>query len=172
MAFFPFPILPWNSPCTHLSVCSLQPRCFCVTYRHSPSQASLTKHTTFNIFLAKKASKQIGWKYFSHDFPHQKHTQMEMMTFWKFQSLGFRISQVEQYILLPFSQRKIETKFVIFLKLKHFWFSSQSELFCTASAPWWSVWLWSYISSLEQQAGCLWHIFFVLGRASCLGYCF
>lgn len=29
----------------------------------------------------KKASKQIGWEYFSHDFPRQKHTQMEMMAF-------------------------------------------------------------------------------------------
>lgn len=49
--------------------------------------------------------------------------------------LGFRISQTEQNILLLFSQRKIETKFMIFLKLKHICFSYQSEQSCLALNP-------------------------------------
>lgn len=104
-------------------------------------------------------------------YPKHKHKQKSFL-FENSSPWDYRISQTEQNILLQFSQRKSETKLVIFLKPKYFWFSSQSELFCLASVQCWSVCLWSYRSSQEQQAGCLWHIFLVLGRASCFSYCF
>lgn len=131
---------------------------------------------TYYIYLTsslqKKAREQTGWEFFCQNFLPQTHAQTEIIALQKFQPLGFRISQTEQNILFQFSQRKIETKFLIFLKLKHFWFSSQSELFCLAPVQCWSVCLWSYSCSPEQQAGCVWRIFLVLGRASCLDHWF
>lgn len=49
--------------------------------------------------LQNKACKQTGWYLFCHGFPPQTQTQMEIIA----QSLGFRISQREQNILLQFS---------------------------------------------------------------------
>lgn len=97
-AFLPFPIQSWKS--------RLHPCCLCDLLLF-PSRTTNFFNKTYCIYLTfsykkPKACKKTGFSVMNF---HPKDTQMEIITLWKLQSLGFRINQIEQNILRHFHKK-------------------------------------------------------------------